>query len=107
MFCSGVAHCTFAVTLAFPCRVKVHDFVLAPPLEHAPDQTASRPFVMLNVIDVPTVNDAEPVLPTETLMPAGEEDTRSPLRPVAVTVRVAVCVVVGLTVRIAVRVTPS
>ena len=39
---------------------------------------------------VPVSNDAEPVAPTLTLMPAGLEVTRSPLRPVAVTVNVAV-----------------
>ena len=67
----------------------MHVFVLFPPLEHAPDQITSRPFVALNVIDVPVVNDADPVLPTATLMPAGLEVTRSPLLPVAVTVSVA------------------
>jgi len=36
------------------------------------------------------VNDADPVLPTATLIPAGLEITRSPLLPVAVTVSVAV-----------------
>lgn len=56
---------------------------LFPPLEHAPDQIASRPFVTLSVIDVPTLNDADPVLPTFTLIPAGLDVTRSPLRPVA------------------------
>jgi hypothetical protein len=69
--------------------VKVHVFVLFPPLEHAPDQIASRPFVTLSVIEVPVLNEAEPVVPTFTLMPAGLEVTRSPLRPVAVTVSVA------------------
>jgi hypothetical protein len=61
-----------------------------PLLEQAPDQTAERPFVTLNVIDVPRVNDAEPLAPVATLMPAGAEVTRSPLRPVAVTVGAAV-----------------
>jgi hypothetical protein len=42
------------------------------------------------VIAVFEANDAEPVLPVETLMPAGLEVTLSPLRPVAVTVSVAV-----------------
>ena len=65
-------------------------FALFPALEHAPDQTASRPFVALRVIDVPVANDAEALLPTATLMPAGLDVTRSPLRPVAVTVTVAV-----------------
>ena len=98
-------HCTFAVTEAFPLRVNVQVFVLFPPLEQAPDQTTSRLFVALSVIVVPVVNDAEPLLPTATLMPAGFEVTRSPLRPVAVTVSVAVCAG-GVTVRVAVRVTP-
>jgi len=37
------------------------------------------------------VNDADPELPTATLIPAGLDVMRSPLRPVAVTVRVAAC----------------
>jgi hypothetical protein len=41
------------------------------PLEHAPDQIASRPLDTLRVIEVPTVNDAEPLPPVETLTPAG------------------------------------
>jgi hypothetical protein len=84
----------------------VHVFVLFPPLEQAPDQIASRPFVTLKVIDVPTLNDADPVLPTFTLIPAGLDVTRSPLRPVAVTVSVAVCPG-GFTVSVVVRVTPA
>jgi len=67
----------------------VHVLTLLPALEHAPDQTASRPFVTLSVIDVPIANDAEPLLPVATLMPAGLELTRSPPRPNAVTVSVA------------------
>ena len=87
--------------------MNVHVFVLFPPLEHAPDQIASRPLVTVNVIDVPALNDAEPVLPTDTLMPAGVEVTRSPLRPVAETVSVAVPpVAAGFTVKVPVRVTP-
>jgi hypothetical protein len=84
------SYLTFAVTLAAPFSVNVHVFVLLPPLEHAPDQMTSRLSVALSVIDVPTVNDAEPVLPTATLMPVGVDVTRTPLRPVAVTVSVAV-----------------
>jgi hypothetical protein len=80
-----------AVTVAFPLSVNVQVFVLLPPLEQAPDQMTSRLFVALSVIDVPIVNEAEPVLPTATLMPAGFEVTRSPPRPVAVRVSVAVC----------------
>jgi hypothetical protein len=83
-------HCTFAVTVAVPVSVSVQLFALFPPLEQAPDQTASRPFETLSVIAVPVANDADPVLPTATLIPAGLEVTVSPLRPDAVTVSVAV-----------------
>jgi len=93
-----------ALTEAFAFSVNVHVRVFSPPLEHAPDQTASRPFETLNVIDVPAANDAEPVEPTLTLIPAGFEITRSPLRPVAVTVNVA-AVAAGSTVKVAVRLT--
>jgi len=72
-----------------PVIVNVHVLVLLPPLEHAPDQIASRPFVTLKVIDVPVLKDPEPEVPTATLMPAGLEVTRSPDLPVAVTVSVA------------------
>jgi hypothetical protein len=78
-----------AVTAAFAFNVNVQ--VLFPPLEHAPDQMTSRLFVALSVIVVPVANDADPLLPTATFMPAGFEVTRSPPRPVAVTVSVAVC----------------
>jgi hypothetical protein len=98
-------HCTFAVTDAVPVIVNVQVFCLFPPLEQAPDQIASRPLVTLNVIDVLTAKLAEPVLPTSTLMPAGLDVTRSPLRPVAVTVNVAPAPA-GFTVIVAVRVTP-
>jgi hypothetical protein len=80
-----------AVTAAFAVNVNVQVFVLLPALEHAPDQMTSRPFVALSVIVVPMANDADPLPPTATLMPAGFEVTRSPPRPVAVTVSVAVC----------------
>ena len=79
------------MTAAFAFNVNVQVFVLFPPLEHAPDQMTSRLFVALSVIVVPAPNDADPLLPTATLMPAGFEVTRSPPRPVAVTVTVAVC----------------
>src|SRR5256714_1028533 len=82
------AHCTFAVTDALAFNVKVHVLVLLPPLEQAPDQMTSRVLLDDSVIDVPPANDADPVLPTATLMPAGLDEIRSPLRPVAVTVRV-------------------
>jgi hypothetical protein len=81
-------YCTFAVTVALPVMVNVHVLCLFPPLEQAPDQIASRPFVTLSVIDAPAVNDADPDEPTLTLIPAGLDVTRSPLRPVAVTVSV-------------------
>lgn len=68
--------------------MKVHVFRLLPLLEQAPDQIASRPFETVSVIDVPVVNDAEPELPTGTLIPAGLDVMRSPLRPVADTVNV-------------------
>jgi hypothetical protein len=87
----GSAHCTLAVTDAFPFSVNVQVFVLFPPLEQAPDQMTSRSFVARSVIAVPMENDAEPVLPTATLIPVGVDVTRSPPRPVAVTVSVAVC----------------
>jgi hypothetical protein len=81
---------TLALTDALPVKVNVQLFLLLPPLEQAPDQIASRPFDTLNVIEVPVVKDAEPVLPTATLIPAGADVMREPLRPVAVTVNVAV-----------------
>ena len=83
-------HCTFAVTEAAPVIVNVHLFVLLSPLEQAPDQIASRSFETLSVIEVPVVNDAEPEVPTATLIPAGFDVTRSPLLPLAATVSVAV-----------------
>ena len=90
--------------------VNVHVFRLDPPLEHAPEKIASRPFDTVNVIDVPVANDAEPLLPTLTLMPAGVDVTRSPLRPLADTVSVAFCGggggAAGDTVRVAVLVPP-
>ena len=76
--------------MAVPVSVNVQDFVLFPPLEQAPDQMASRPFETLSVMAVPVANDADPLLPTATLIPAGLDVTRSPLRPVTVTVSVAV-----------------
>jgi hypothetical protein len=92
------------VTDAVAVMVNVQVLLLVPPLEHAPDQIASRPFETLSVIAVPPANDADPLLPTDTLMPDGLEVMRSPLRPVAVTVKVAVCPA-GVTVSVAVRVT--
>jgi hypothetical protein len=99
-------YCTFAVTKALPVIVSGQVRVLLPPLEQAPDQITSRPFVALRVMAVPVANEARPLLPTETLMPAGLEVIRSPLRPVAVTVSAPVCTC-GITVRPAVRITPA
>jgi hypothetical protein len=69
--------------------VNVQVFRLLPPLEQAPDQIASRPSEADNVIDVPVLNDAEPEPPTATLIPVGLDVMRWPLRPDAVTVKVA------------------
>jgi hypothetical protein len=98
-----LSHRTFAVTVAFSASLNVHVFVLLPPLEHAPDHTASRPFETLSVMAVPPANAAEPVVPTDTAIPAGFDDTTSWFRPVAVTVSVIVCPG-GFTVSVAVRV---
>jgi hypothetical protein len=76
------------VTVPAAESVSVQLFVLLPPLEQAPDQTPSRPLEIESVIAVPVVNEADPVLPTGTAIPAGLELTVSPLLPVAVTVRV-------------------
>ncbi len=82
-------YCTLAVTAAEAVSVKVQLFLLLPLLEQAPDQIASRPFDTLRVTLVPEAKDAAPLVPVLTLMPAGADVTRSPLRPVAVTVSVA------------------
>lgn len=94
------------MTVALALMVNVQVLVLFPLLEHAPDHTTSRPLVALRVIVVPVANDAEPLLPTVTLMPTGLEVTRSPLRPVDVTVRVAVGAG-GATANVADRVRPA
>ena len=86
-------------------KVKVQVLDLLPPLEQAPDQIASRPLLTLNVIELLVAKLADAVLPTATLMPAGLESTRSPLRPVAVTVNVAFAVG-GFTVSVALRLIP-
>src|SRR5262249_13369420 len=103
-------HCTLAITDAAPFIVNVHDFVLRLPLEQAPDQIASRPFETDSVTDVPLENDAEPELPTETLMPAGVHSILLPDRPVAVTVSVTGgpggCAA-GVTVNVPVLVAPK
>jgi hypothetical protein len=99
-----------ALTVDAAFRVKVQLVVLLLPLEQAPDQTALRPFDTDRVTLVPTLKDAEPLLPVVTLIPAGLDVIRSPLRPVAFTVRVAVCGGGGddadVTVRVAVFLMP-
>jgi len=80
-------------------------------VEHAPENTASRPLPTLSVIDDPIVNDADPLEPDETLRPAGVLVTRTPLRPLTVKVRAAVCAggggaEAGSTASVAVRVVP-
>ena len=87
---SESSHCTFTVTAAAPANVNVHVFRLLPPLEQAPDQIASRPLVTLSVIARAGGERREPLLPVLTLIPRGDDVTRSPPRPVAVTVSVAV-----------------
>jgi hypothetical protein len=106
-------HWTLTATVAFDVGAKVQLFTLLPPLEQAPEKIASRPFDAVSTIDAPDAKDAEAVLPTLTLIPAGDETTRSPLRPVAVTVTVTPCdtgggvaAADGVTVATAVRVTP-
>jgi hypothetical protein len=93
------------VTDAFAVGVNTQVLVLLPPLEHAPDQTASRPPETLRVIADPPVNGADPLLPTGTLMPAGLDVIRSPLRPLAVTVSVSAWPG-GVTVSVAVVLAP-
>jgi hypothetical protein len=63
-------YCTFAETVEFAFNVNEQVFVLLPPLEQAPDQIASRPFVTLSVMAVPVLNELVCVLPTGTFMPA-------------------------------------
>lgn len=107
LFPSLLSYCTLALTEAFAFNVNVQLLRLLPPLEHAPDQTASRPLDTVSVTEVPVANDAEPVLPTETLIPEGLDVIRSPLRPLAVTVSVEDPVAPGgFTVRVAVRDVP-
>jgi len=78
------------VTDAAPVNVNVQLLLLDPLLEHAPDQIALRPLETLSVTLVPDANDAVPLLPVLTLMPAGVDVMRSPLRPLAVTVSATV-----------------
>ena len=86
--------------------MNVQVLVLLPPLEHTPDQMASRPLLTLNVIELLVAKLADWVPPTATLIPAGLDITRSPLRPVAVTVKVTFAPG-GASVSAAVLVTPA
>jgi hypothetical protein len=95
-----------ALTDALAVSVKLQVLVLLPALEQAPDQMASRPLVTLSVTGLLLAKPADWALPTATLMPAGLDVTRSPLRPLTVTVSVAVALG-ALTVSVAVRVTPA
>src|SRR5690348_17071633 len=101
-------YCTFASTCESAFNVKVQLLALLPPLEHAPDQIASRPLETVRVTDVPCANGAVEVLPTAALIPAGVELTVSPWRPPAVTLRFTVdgAGAAGLSVSVAERVTP-
>jgi hypothetical protein len=95
------------VTNEFAFNVSVQVLLLAPPLEHALPQMASRPLLMLSVTAVPGANCADPVLPVATLRPAGFEITLSPLRPPAVIASdMVVEATAGFSVRVAERVTP-
>jgi hypothetical protein len=99
-------YCTFPVTDPLALIVKVQLLALLPPLEQAPDQMASRPLLAVKVIKVPLAKFAEAVLPTATFMPIGLDVRRSPLRPLAVTVKLTLAPG-GLMVSVAVRVTPA
>ena len=99
-------YCTFALTEAFPVKVNVQLGVLLP--TQAPVQIATRPSLRFSVTRLPEGNEADPVLPTGTLIPEGLEVTRIPLLPLAVTVSVAVAGAGagGFSVSTAERVTP-
>ena len=86
--------------------VNVQVLAFLPALEHAPDQTASRPLLTLSATLLLTANPADCVLPTATSMPAGLELMRSPARPVALSVNVA-ALAAGFSISAAVRVTPA
>ena len=100
----NLPYCTFPVTEALLVMVNVQVAVLLPPLEHAPDQMASRPLLTLKVIELLVVKPDDCVLPTATLMPTGLDTTRSPPRPLAVTVKLTPAAA-GFTVSAAVLVT--
>ena len=48
----NLPYCTLALTEAFALSVNVQVSVSLPPLEHAPDQMASRPLLTLKVIEL-------------------------------------------------------
>ena len=81
-------YCTLALTEEFPVRVNVQLAVLLD--EHAPVHIATRPPETVSVTWLPEGSAADPEVPTATLIPAGLEVTLFPLRPLAVTVRLAV-----------------
>ena len=100
-------YCTFAVTDEFAFTVSVQLLALAPLLEQAPPQIASRPLATLSVTTVPGATCSLPVLPVATFRPAGFETTCSPLRPPAVTASdLVVGATTGFSVRVAERVIP-
>ena len=101
-----MCYCTIPVTAALPVKVNVQVLALLPPLEQAPDQMASRPLLTLKVIELLVAKLTDWALPTATLMPAGLDTTCSPLRPLAVTVKLTP-VAAGLTVSTAVLITPA
>ena len=107
VFLELLSYCTFAVTVEFALIVNVQVLVLLLLLEQSPPQMASRPLATLRVITVPGANCATALLPVGTLIPAGLETTRSPLRPPATTPSENVVgATVGLMVKVAERVTP-
>src|SRR5207249_3135276 len=77
----------------------------APLLEQPPDQIATRPLLTVSVINVPVGKLELPVVPTLAMSPAGLEETDSPARPVAVSVKSAPAAC-GFTVSVAVRIAP-
>jgi hypothetical protein len=101
------SYCTFAVTDEFAFTVSVQLLALAPLLEQAPPQIASRPLATLSVTTVPGASCVLAVLPVATLKPTGFETNRSPLRPPAVTASdLVVGATIGFSVKVADRVTP-
>ena len=103
----ALIYCTFALTDALPVKVNVQLAVLSAVVQ-APVQNAVRPPETLSVTAPFAGNEADPVLPTGTLIPAGLEVTLIPLRPLAVTVSTAVGAAGGggFRVKPADRVTP-